>query len=178
MSKHKKDNLKIHFVVASGYYGNYFYKERLDSFILKGMKKYKMSSVMVTNISMTRDYLITKETMESYCRGEKKFAKESVNDGLERFFEDLQHERDVETELDVDGSCPSTYFLPKLTRKEMKLAEKADLDYFSTFTWKINADVKEDEMKLSESKSKFESGRCFRNTYLLEEEKSNWCSIQ
>ena len=45
---------------------------------------------MVTIIHMRRYRLITIEHMENYCKG-KKDEKNSVNDDLESFFEDLQN---------------------------------------------------------------------------------------
>ena len=44
---------------------------------------------MVTIIYMQRRYLITKEAMEKYCKGEET-RKDSVNDDFESLFEDLR----------------------------------------------------------------------------------------
>ena len=83
------------------------------------------------------------------------------------------------------GERPSyssqTYFLPKLTEHEMALTDMADRNYFQTFydvytvyfydVYRIygaqNPDVDEDEMRMSESKSKFIHGDCQRKTYRI-----------
>ena len=51
------------------------YKDQLESFILRGMKKYKIKSVLVTLIDMLRTNLITKEVMESFCNGGDSWLK-------------------------------------------------------------------------------------------------------
>ena len=82
------ENIEIHFVYA----GNYYFgtsEHRLGQFIVEGMTKYKIKKVMVTQICMSRLELITKEKVDDYCNG-KMFEKESVNDDLESFFEDLR----------------------------------------------------------------------------------------
>ena len=59
------------------------------------MNKYKIKSVMMTSIFVSRVGLITKEAMEKYCKGEM-YQKDSVNDDLESFFEDLRLEKKTE----------------------------------------------------------------------------------
>ena len=44
---------------------------------------------MLTSIHMSRLDLATKEAMEKYCKGEEDM-KDSVNDDLESFFDDLR----------------------------------------------------------------------------------------
>ena len=134
-------------------------QDRLRSFILEGMKKNKIKSVMVTSIFMERRKLITKEAMEKYCKGEKR-RKVSVNDDLESLFEVLQLGKEPDEES-------SFYFLPKLTKEEMKLVERNDTNYLETFS-SSNPDVKEAEMKLSESDSKFVRGYGDRRTITIE----------
>ncbi len=53
------------------------------------MKKHAIKSVMMTSIYSLRWNLITKEEMESYCKGEKS-EKDSVNDDLESLFENIR----------------------------------------------------------------------------------------
>ena len=126
------------------------------------MKKYQIKTVMMSIIYMKKNRLITKEKMISYCKGESEIHKMSINDDLETMFEDLNK-----------GNRPShsnqTYFLPKLTEEEMTLAETADENYFQTFYDGIygtkNPDVDEDEMRMSESESKFMHGDFQRRTY-------------
>ena len=80
--------LKIHLVYAGHYYHFYPHEDNLRSIILNGMKKHKIKSVMVTSILLRRGKVITKEEMESYCKGEK-YEKDSVNDDLESLFENI-----------------------------------------------------------------------------------------
>ena len=130
------------------------------------MKKYKIQKVMVTSIDMWRRQLITKEAMEKFRKGEERTyfgeaIKDSVNDDLESLFEDLRLGKEPDELVD-------TYFLPKLTEKEMELVERKDSTYLQTFqrSWKI--DVGEAEMKLSESDSKFLQGVGRRRTFTME----------
>ena len=152
--------LRAHFVYASDYY---FWPDKLRSFILQGMKKYKIKSVMVTKITLHRNKLITKEVMEKFCKGEK-YKKVSVNDDLESLFEDLRL-----------GQKPKrftwSYFFPKLTKEEMELVEKKDASYLQTFH-KNDPDVKEAEMMASESDSKFVDGSGWRATFTMENSSS------
>ena len=76
-------------------------------------------------IYMSRSKLITKERMENYCNG-KEYAKESVNDDLEKLFEDLQLGKEPDDDV-------ATYFLPKLTKEELDLVERKDEDFMHTF---------------------------------------------
>ena len=114
ITKSEAKEPKIHFVYAGGYYGGY--EDTLRSLILIGMMKYKIKSVIVTIINMERTRLITKDKMESFCKG-KEYQKDSVNDDLESFLEDLRLGKEPNEAVD-------TYFLPKLTEKEMELVEK------------------------------------------------------
>ena len=162
ISESEANELKTHFVYTGSYnYNSRFEGDRiLQSFILEGMKKYKIKSVMVTMMEMMRRFLITKEEMENYCKG-KKHEKDSVNDDLESFFEDLQLEKEPDEAV-------ITYFLPKLTQNELKLVERKDPSYLEKFIYGAEADVEEAEMKLSESKSKFVRGYCYRRTFTIE----------
>ena len=143
--------MDIHIVYAGYFYYRIDNEDRLKSFILKGMKKYKIKKVMVTIIRMWRERVITKEAMEKYTKGEK-FEKDSVNDDLESLFEDLRLGKEP------DEKVVWTYFLPKLTEEEMELVETKDPNYLQTFSNGDYADVEEAEMMLSESDSKFVQG--------------------
>ena len=111
---------------------------------------------MVTSIYLYRRRLITKEEMESYCKG-KKYQKDSVTDDLESLFENIR--------LGKEPREVDTYFLPKLTEKELELVERRDTSYLQTFSWVDFADVHEAEMKLSESDSKYVKVEAYRRTY-------------
>ena len=170
--KNKTEDLEIHFVYAGDYY--YYYDGPLRSIILKGMKKYEIESVMVTNLYMRRWKLITKEKMVNFCKG-KKVEKESVNDDLESFFEDIRLGKKPKGEVD-------TYFLPKLTEYELDLVEEKDEDFMKTFWYRMDADVDKAKMDSSESDSKFVYGYCYRETDTIKNQLpkncSNCCSLQ
>ena len=157
-----EEELEIHVVYAGEYYhGDYIgHETRLRSYLLKGMKKYAIKSVMVTVIYMRRWKLITKEKMENLSLG-KEGHIESVNDDLDSVFEYLRLKREPK------GSN-WTYFLPKLTEEELRLTVRKDPNYFKTFQ-KQNPDVIKAEMKLSKSKSKFVRGYFQRRTLILEQ---------
>ena len=132
------------------------------------MKKYKIKSVMVTIIHMWRLNLITKESMEKYCKGEKD-EKVSVNDDLESLFDDLRlGKQPLERVL--------TYLLPKLTEEELEAVERKDPTYLETFELAGNADVSEAQMKLSESDSKFVEAFGMRRTFTINN--PSRCSLQ
>ena len=56
-----------------------------------------------------------------------------------------------------------TYYLPKLTKEELKLVGRKDPIYLETFGL-TDPDVDEIEMRMSESKSKFVEAVCVRRT--------------
>ena len=164
ISENESKELKIHFIYA-GYY--HYWDDKLRSIILNGMKKHKIKSVMVTRIDLERSHLITKEEMESYCKGEED-EKDSVNDDLESLFENIRLGKEPVYDFDEQVY---TYFLPKLTEEELELVERRDLTYFQTFfDWVIekeNPDVDETEMMLSESDSKYVKGWSSRRTFVI-----------
>jgi len=116
---------------------------------------------MVTKIHLERMELITKEKMESYCKGEWP-EKDSVNDDLESFFENIRLGKEPDEDV-------ITYFLPKLTKEELKLVERRDTSYLETFYMDRfgKADVDETEMMLSESDSKYLYGYSWRETFVI-----------
>ena len=137
------------------------------------MKKHKIKSVMVTRIDLERWELITKEKMESYCKGEKD-EKDSVNDDLESLIENIRLGKEPNRYVD-------TYFLPKLTEEELELVAIRDTSYLQTFNWR-NPDVDETQMMLSESDSKYVRGWARRRTFVIENSFKNSlqnnCSLQ
>ena len=84
---------------------------------------------MVTKILMQIRNLITTEEMENYCEGEE-HEKDSVNDDLENFFEDIQLGKVPDNRF-LDPVF--TYFLPKLTEEELNLVKKYDYDFVRAF---------------------------------------------
>ena len=131
------------------------------------MKKNQLQSIMVTALYMERSNLISKEKMKQYCqRGI--YRRESINDDLERLFEDLQ-----------TGKLPcfrvDSYFLPELTEVEMALVEKYDQNFRQTFRRGflgvekslLSAALDKNEMKMTDSESKFVLTKCERLTYRI-----------
>ena len=148
--------------------------------INRSMKKYNMKKILVTMLKLYRENLITKEKVERYCTEEffsrvpfiatekdliesKQHLNESVFDDLESTFQHLKSGN--EKEACSKNLLPVTsYFIPKLTQKELNLVDMKDELYLKTF-WNfrrrlnsLSVDVDEAEMKRSESKSKFVNG--------------------
>ena len=149
----------------------------MKSMILNVMKKYEITSVLVTLIMQWRDGLITKEIMKEYYNAKIKYfkiqsypnvnlLKTSVNDDLESLLGDLQIGRDFKE------STVWSYFLPKLTDKELKLVKMRDENHLKTYSCYglpgRDPDIDENEMNLSKSKSKFLKADCFRYTFKIE----------
>ena len=139
----------------------------------KEMTKYQLNRVYVTMINMERHFLITKEKMEEfYLR--KKYAKSSVTEDIES----LCHKTYVSHNLceicrqhvieENKNFRVHTFFLPKLTKNELKLVKNKDFNYFQKFVDYLRVDVDKDKMMRSESDSKFVLGLCERRTFILE----------
>ena len=137
------------------------------------MKKYGLQSFIFTTLRMERLYLITKETSKAAYEGKLKnkwdwkYYKGSINDDLESFLNNLQEISSLE---EIKKEVVRSFFLPKLTEKELKLVEEKDNNLMSTLFENIfgEADVDENEMKKSDSKDKYLHGCCFRQTRVLE----------
>ena len=158
ISDNEAKELEIHFVYAGDCY--YVNEDKLRSIILDEMKKYKIKFVMVTSINLRRWELISKEEMESYCKGEKP-QKDSVNDDLESLFETIRLGEKPDEKV-------RSYFLPKLTEEELDLVERRDPSYFQTF--------QSSEMMLSETDSKYNlyvKGISRRKTFVIENSSEN-----
>ena len=149
----------------------------MTSLLLNGIKKYKIKSVLVTAIIQARNELVTKERMEAYA-SYSTLAKldhdltfhlvdKSVNDDLETFFE--------ERLMGKFCAWPSwSYFLPKLSTRELELVEMRDEDHLKTYSCypKKDPDVNKKEMELSESTSKFLNAECYRWSFKIENGRS------
>ena len=158
ISDNEAEELEIHFVYAGDCYN--VNEDELRSIILDEMKKYKIKFVMVTSINLRRWELISKEEMESYCKGEKP-QKDSVNDDLESLFETIRLGEKPDEKV-------RSYFLPKLTEEELDLVERRDPSYFQTF--------QSSEMMLSETDSKYNlyvKGISRRKTFVIENSSEN-----
>ena len=97
--------------------------------------------------------------MENYCMGEMG-TKESVNDDLELFFEDIRLVNRPGRVLCI----AVTNFSPE---EKLDLVERKVGNFMKTFSF-IPVDVDKAEMDASESNSKFLRGYCWRNTFALE----------
>ena len=154
------------FFIYAGY--DYQYSTHvLKSLVLEGMRRYGLQSAMLTMICMWRSHLVTKEQMEDYYKGKKVndigWFKESVHDDLQSLFEKLK--------VGINqNEYIYSFTLPKLTPEEMKLIATKDLAYLQTYTVfgdGRNPDVSDQDMNLSESKSKFIYKLCLRDSYSL-----------
>ena len=111
---------------------------------------------------MTKE--IVKKAAEGKLKNDPEWEKGSINDDLERFLINLQNQKEVKYE------SAATFFTPKLSNDELKLVEQRDEEYFKTYEYGFigrNPDVNLEEMKKSDSKSKYVHGRCVRKTMHL-----------
>ena len=119
--------------------------------------------------------------MKKFTSGLHLQEKQGVCDDLEHIYEEIKTGQcDFNDEFPV-SIYPSkfeeaqSYFLPKLTEKEMQLVDMKDENHLATYSWyyaghlngRQNPDVDEKEMKLSNSESKYVKFSCQRKTFLL-----------
>ena len=110
---------------------------------------------------------MTKEKVKKAYKGELKNDEDwedyegSINDDLERFFINLQNQKEVKDER---VRC---FFTPKLTNEELKLVQEGNEEHLKSYSYR-NPDVDVEEMKKSDSKSKYVHGVCWRTTIPLE----------
>ena len=160
-----KNDLLPHFIYCKG---DYFYGEEktLKEIILAKMYEYGIQSSIFTTLKMMRRNMITKEKATAGADGLLKNESEwkryegSVNDDLESFLNKF-----VRQEV-VDEEVVESFFLPRLTEKELELVDERDSEYMTKFLLQ-NPDVDAKEMAISDSSDKFVHGRCCRNTYYL-----------
>ena len=153
---------------------HYFYgkeqREKLEKMILTKMRKYGIQSSIMTMLHMMRWNLSTKEKVKKAYEGKLKNEvywddyKGSINDDLERFFINLQNQKEVKNEV------VASFFTPKLTNEELKLVKEENEEHLKTYLdysdGKINdADV--EELKKTDSKSIYVHGTCWRQTITL-----------
>ena len=151
-------------------------EEKLEEMILTKMRKNEIQSSILTALIMGRWNLVTKEKVKKAAEGKLKndedwgYYEGSINDDLERFLINLQNQKEVEYEE------VHSFFTPKLTNEELKLVQEGNEEHLKTYrTYDIeglNPDVDVEEMKKSDSKSKYVHGRCWRRTILLRLETS------
>ena len=161
-----------HFIYCGDYYfWNEKQEDKLKEMILAKMRKYGIHSSILTMLWMYRWNLVTKEKVKKAAEGKLKndedwkHYKGSINDDLERFFINLQNHKEVKKE------SVASFFTPKLTNEELKLVQEGNEEHFKTYFFNYlngkNPDVDDEEMKKSDSKSKYVHGRCGRLTIPL-----------
>ena len=169
MSDVSENGLVPHFIYCGDHY-LYTYESRslLWNILLTKMRSYGVQSAILTMLDMYRGKLITKEKVKKAYQGKLKKGSikhaVSINDDLENFFVNLQNQKQIK------GETVYSFFTPKLTDKEMKLVEQRNKRHLDTY-WKHykghNPDVNDEEMKKSDSKSKYVQGLCARDTRVL-----------
>merc|ERR1711917_120854 len=123
-----------HFIFCIGhyFYGEEF--EKLKEIILKKMQKYGIQSSILTMLGMCRRNLITKEKSKQAAEGKLKndpeweFYDGSINDDLDSFINNLQNSNEVEDEN------VWSFFLPKLTKEELKLVEEKNYEHMMSYS--------------------------------------------
>ena len=166
-----KDDLVPHFIYCGLHYNwNPASQNRLEKIFLAIMKRYEIQYAILTQLGMYRRKLVTKETVKKAYKGKLKnqqvwnYYKGSIHDDLETFFINLQDPKKIEKEY------VASFFTPKLTAKELKLVEERNEQHLSSYSrhfYGNNPDVDAEEMKKSDSRSKFVHGRCYRWTIPL-----------
>ena len=166
ISDYQGEDVTTHFIYC--YTFKLFIGEigRLEEFFLTKMKTRGIKSTLLTRLSMWRIQLVTKEKVKQAYEGKLKRERGwisyevSINDDLEQFFIDLQNQKQIKNEK------VSSFFTPKLTEKELKLVQEKNEQHLNSYV-KGNPDVDPEEMKKSNSKSKYVHGTCMRKTVLL-----------
>ena len=135
---------------------------------LTKMKSYEIQTALLTQLAMWRCNLVTKETVKKAYKGTMKnhenweYYEGSINDDLETFFINLQDQKSIKSEMVL------SFFTPELTGEGMKLMEERNEEHVRSYLFhsefQKNPDVDVDEMKRSNSKSKFVHWRCYRKT--------------
>ena len=166
-----EDDLMPHFIYCGGYYfHSQERRENMKEMLMAKMRKYGIHSSILTTLGMWRRKLVTKEKVKKAAEGKLKndedwkYYEGSINDDLERFIINLQNQIDVKPE-DV-----FSFLTPKLTTEELKLVQEGNEEHLKTYSYYFNGknpDVDVEEMKKSDSKSKYVHGYCLRKTIPL-----------
>ena len=168
-----KDDLVPHFIYCGLQYNSGSDSDEwFRKIFLTKMRSYEIRYAILTKLNMFRDSLVTKETVKKAYLGKLKNDvnwvdyEMSINDDLEMLFVNLQDRKEIQNEE------VASFFTPKLTEEELKLVEERDEQHLSTYLQYYggygNPDVDAEEMKKSDSRSKFVKAACFRKTIILE----------
>ena len=150
---------------------HYFNKNNvLVKWLREKMSKYGIQSSILTMLHFIRWNLITKEKAKSASKGKLKNEKSwkneelSVNDDFETILTNLQNAEEIEEEV------VHSFLTPKLTNEELKLVERENQEHLNTYFYHCagrNPDVSAEEMKKTDSKSKYVHVGCGRVTFHL-----------
>ena len=161
-----------HFIFCEDYY---YYNgkdeiETLKYIILDKMRKYGIQTSILTMLNMFRLNLITKENAKKVAEGKLINDEDwegyegSINDDLERFLINFQGQKEVKYERVL------SFFTPELQDKELKLVQEPNEEHMMTYFEYHrghNPDVDVEEMKKSDSESKYVHCCCTRITFPL-----------
>ena len=172
MASFENDDLVPHFIYSSHLF--FSRQQQLQPIILKKMKEYEIQSSILTILRMGKARLITKETYQQASEGKLKNDQTwkdydgSINDDIDSYFEKFLNQEKIKDEQ------VASFFLPKLTKEELKLVEEIDREYMNQYLYTLlgrtdmrAADVDVEEMKQSDSKNKYAQCRCVRQTINL-----------
>ena len=159
------DDLMPHLILC-GFTFNSNMACQLIDVILPAMKEHGIGSLILTRLEMVRNKLIALEESNEEDRIYKvdedgNICQGSIYDDLESFQYNLLFKEKINDEN------VNSLFMPKLTKQELKLVDIKNSSYMETFMSKFQADIDDEEMKKSNSESKFLHGRCFRDTTVL-----------
>lgn len=167
ISDYGEDNFMPHFIYCGMHY---FWddEDQLRSTFLDKMKNYGIRTAILTMLNMWRGNLVTKETVKNAYDGKLKDNifwgdGKSINDDLDNFFIKLEKN-------EIEEEWVNSFFTPKLTEEELKLVEERNEQHLNTYEdhfHGINPDVNLEEMKKSDSASKYVHGPCIRQTFYL-----------
>ena len=175
------DELVPQFIYCGDFY---FIAKRMEKFrkmLLTKVKKYAIESSMLTMLLMQRYNLITKEKAKEASEGKLKNdyywedQELSVNDDLDIFLTNLSNTKEIK------GEWAGSFFTPKLTNEELKLVEVKNEDHLKTYmahSAGLNPDVHPEEMKKSDSKSKYVHVKCCRLIIPLTLEKNKTKAVK
>ena len=141
----------------------------LKKMFLLIMKKYGIQSSIFTRLRMYRKHLIAKEKSKQAYEGKLKnvyewiYEERSINNDLESFINNLQ---EISSQEEIKDENVWSFFLPKLTKEELKLVEEKNAEHMITYH-NLNPDVDPEEMKKSDSKDKYVHSTCFRGSMVL-----------
>ena len=165
-----KDDLMPHLIYCGRHYLREERIEKLKEIFLTKMRKYGIQSSILTMLHMKRRKLVTKEKVKKAAEGKLKNDidwyryKGSINDDLQRFFINLQNQKEMKYERVF------SFFTPKLTNEDLKFVQEGNQEHLQTY-WRHyygkTPDVDVEEMKKSDSKSKYLHGTCARLTMPL-----------